>query len=181
MKQRWITAIVLILATAVFATNANSQTNTDSSFQFNNNDMAVIDSAIANFYQTLSFTAVDQNRYNDLPQLFTAQGLLISAIGDKPYFWTVQEYAQLAEDNFKKQKMETWDEEEICSQTQVFGKIAQRFSTYKIIYVAGGRETVRRGINAIQLINEGGKWLIVSVAWDRENNTTPIPAEYDCQ
>ncbi len=160
--------------------NAKCQIDADSSYQTNDNDSAAVDAAIANFYQTLSFKSVDQNKYSNLPRLFTAQGFLISAVANKPFFWTVQQYVQIAEDNFKKQKMETWDEQETCSQTHIYGNIAQRFSTYKIIYVADRKETMRSGINAIQLIKENGKWLITSVEWDRASDALPIPPDYTC-
>ena len=180
MMKKWVSLITGVLLLVAFATNARCQTDMNSSYQ-TENDSAAIDAAIATFYQTLSFTSVDQNRYSNLPQLFTAQGVLISAAGDKPYFWTVQQYVQLAADNFRKQKMETWGEQETCSQTNVFGKIAQRFSTYKILYIVAGVETVRSGINAIQLIKENDKWLITCVAWDRASDTLPIPPDYNCQ
>jgi hypothetical protein len=180
MTNKWVSLIAGVLMVVAFATDARCQAGMDSSYQ-TDNDSAAIDAAIATFYQTLFFTSVDQNKYSNLPRLFTTQGVLISAAGDKPYFWTVQQYVQLAADNFKKQKMETWGEQETCSQTHIFGKIAQRFSTYKILYVAGGAETIRSGINAIQLIKENSKWLIASVAWDRASDTLPIPPEYSCR
>jgi hypothetical protein len=181
MLKRWVPLIGCILLSMLFVTNAKCQIDADSSYQTDDSDSSAVDAVVANFYKMLSFTSVDQNKYSNLPQLFTAQGLLISATGNKPFFWTVQQYAQIAEDNFKKQKMEAWDEQETCSQTHIFGKIAQRFSTYKIIYVAGGKETRRSGINAIQLIKENGKWRITSVEWDRASDALPIPPDYSCQ
>lgn len=168
----------IFLASMLLATKANCQTETDSSFQ--PGDSTAIEAAISNFYNTLSFSRLDENKYSNLPQLFTAQGVLISAAGDTPYVWTVQEYAQMAEDNFKKQKMEVWSEQETCSQTHSFGKIAQRFSTYKVLYVADGQETMLSGINAIQLVKENDKWLITSVEWDRASDVLPIPPVYNC-
>jgi len=179
MNNRLLAFIICTLVTIISAKNANCQVDADSAYQ--TDDSTAINAAIANFYQMLSFTSADKNKYSNLPQLFTAQGVLISAVGDKPFFWTVRQYAQLAEENFKKQKMEVWGEQEICSQTNFFGKIAQRFSTYKILYVADGKETKRSGINAIQLIKENDKWLIASVAWDRASDTLPIPAYYNCE
>jgi len=180
MLKKWLPFIACVFLSMIITTRALCQIDADTSLQ-NNDDSAAVDAAIANFYQILSFTSADQNKYNTLPQLFTAQGVLISAVADKPFFWTVQQYSQMAEDNFKKQKMEVWGEQETCSQTHIFGKIAQRFSTYKILYVADGKETTRAGINAIQLVKENGKWLITSVAWDRVSDTLLIPPDYSCQ
>jgi hypothetical protein len=38
--------------------------------------------------------------------------------------------------------------------------------------------TVTRGINSIQLMNDGSRWWIVSVFWDAERPDNPLPAEY---
>jgi hypothetical protein len=201
MNRKYLPFILCALLSVAFTPSAKCQTtdstyqNTDTAYQTPDtvaqtiidtaiqvtDDSAAIDDAIATFYQTLSYTSVDQNRYSDLPQLFTAQGVLISNAGEKPTTWTIQQYVQLANDNFKSQQMESWDQEETCAQTHVFGKIAQRFSTYKITYVAAGTEIKRSGINAFQLIKEGGKWVIASVAWDRASETLPIPAAYSCE
>src|SRR5689334_9009773 len=113
MFKKWLPFIACAFLSIIFTTRAVCQIDADTSLQ-NNDDSAAVDATIANFYQTLSFTSADQNKYNTLPQLFTAQGVLISAVADKPFFWAVQQYAQMAEDNFKKQKMEVWGEQETC-------------------------------------------------------------------
>ncbi len=178
MKKIAIAITLNILLSILLVKNAACQTAPDSLLQTDEN--RIIDSTIAVFYQTLSFTELEKNKYGDLPNLFTVQGFLISTAGSKPVFWTVQQYAQVAEENFKKQKMEVWGEQETCSQTQFFGKVAQRFSTYKILYIADGKETIRSGINAIQLIKEEDKWRIANLAWDRASDALPIPPAYNC-
>ena len=35
-----------------------------------------------------------------------------------------------------------------------------------------------RGINTIQLMNDGRRWWIVSVMWEAENPTLALPAQY---
>jgi hypothetical protein len=35
-----------------------------------------------------------------------------------------------------------------------------------------------RGINSIQLFNDGKRWWIVSIYWQQENARAPIPQEY---
>jgi hypothetical protein len=35
-----------------------------------------------------------------------------------------------------------------------------------------------RGINSIQLMNDGRRWWIVSVFWEAETPQTPIPKKY---
>ena len=35
-----------------------------------------------------------------------------------------------------------------------------------------------RGINSIQLFNDGSRWWVISVYWQAETPEAPIPAEY---
>jgi len=35
-----------------------------------------------------------------------------------------------------------------------------------------------RGINSIQLMNDGKRWWIVTVFWHAEDEKNPLPAEY---
>jgi hypothetical protein len=35
-----------------------------------------------------------------------------------------------------------------------------------------------RGVNSIQLWNDGRRWWVVSIFWENESTANPIPAEY---
>jgi len=86
-----------------------------------------------------------------------------------------------AKRGLKKQQFSTRDEHELCANTDIFGKVAHRFSTYKIPIVANGKERAMTGINAIQLIKQSNQWLITSIAWDKESDKLKLPLKYLCQ
>lgn len=65
---------------------------------------------------------------------------------------------------------------ELARRTEQFGHIAHVFSTYE-----GRMETeptVLRGINSIQLMNDGSRWWVVSVFWEAERADMPLPKHY---
>ncbi len=70
-----------------------------------------------------------------------------------------------------------FSEREIARTSQAFGNIMQVFSTYET-----HRDSVdthpARGINSIQLFNDGTRWWVVGVLWDNARPDKPIPAEY---
>jgi len=136
--------------------------------QNNSTDSLRIDSTVNAFYQTLSFSQPGANHYDDLVHFFTSQGLLISNVGKEPQVWTASQYISGAKEAFSKQQITLWEEQEVHARTDIFGKVAQRFSTYKIRLIAHGMESLREGVNAIQLIKQNGTWLITSVAWDKK-------------
>jgi hypothetical protein len=69
-------------------------------------------------------------------------------------------------------------EVEIARRTDLFGQIAQVFSTYEARHKLADPEPFKRGINSIQLFNDGNRWWIVNMLWDNEREDNPMPAQY---
>lgn len=69
-------------------------------------------------------------------------------------------------------------EVEIYRKIDVFGDIAQVFSTYEAFNSKSDTKPFMRGINSIQLLNDGERWWIVNVYWMQESEAFPIPVEY---
>lgn len=69
-------------------------------------------------------------------------------------------------------------EVEIARRTEVFGQIAQVFSTYEARHAPDNSVPFKRGINSIQLFNDGNRWWIVNMLWDNEREGNPVPAQY---
>ena len=67
-------------------------------------------------------------------------------------------------------------ERELARRTERFGHLAQVFSTYEGTVAAGGAPI--RGINSIQLMHDGRRWWIVSLAWAPETASQPLPQAY---
>lgn len=67
-------------------------------------------------------------------------------------------------------------EREIHRQTKSFGNITHIFSTYESREAIDGPVTAR-GVNSLELYNDGKRWWIASVTWDEERPDNPIPAE----
>ena len=73
---------------------------------------------------------------------------------------------------------EGFHEREIARRVDRFGRIAHVFSTYEGRRAATDADPFLRGINSIQLFDDGTRWWIVSVYWQAEDATTPLPPEY---
>ena len=52
------------------------------------------------------------------------------------------------------------------------------FSTYESRRKAEDPQPFMRGINSIQLWNDEARWWIITVFWENESPTVPIPAQY---
>lgn len=66
-------------------------------------------------------------------------------------------------------------EREVAQQISSFGHIAHVWSSYETRDRPDGPVRVR-GVNALQLLNDGRRWCILSITWDAETAAHPIPA-----
>jgi hypothetical protein len=69
-------------------------------------------------------------------------------------------------------------EREVARRSDCFGNVCQLFSTYESRFSASDPKPFQRGINSIQLVRDGSRWWITSVAWDAEQPDRPIPPAY---
>jgi hypothetical protein len=67
---------------------------------------------------------------------------------------------------------------EVTRSIQQYGAIAHVFSTYECRKTTSDEKPFQRGINSIQLLNDGTRWWIMSVSWDSERPGMPVPAKY---
>ena len=69
-------------------------------------------------------------------------------------------------------------EKEIHREVNTFGNMAQVFSTYESFKSESDEEPFMRGINSIQLLNDGQRWWVINIYWTQESWDKPIPKEF---
>ena len=69
-------------------------------------------------------------------------------------------------------------EREVAHRSEGFGQIVHRFSTYESRHALNDPAPFARGINSIQLFNDGTRWWVVSVMWDAERAGLVVPEKY---
>jgi len=69
-------------------------------------------------------------------------------------------------------------EQELSRKTEQYGVITHVFSTYDSKRTLADEEPFARGINSIQLLNDGNRWWIVNVFWMGETEEYPLPDHY---
>jgi hypothetical protein len=88
--------------------------------------------------------------------------------------WSVDEFVRDAGQVFAK---EGFYEGAIVNQPESFGHVTQVFSSYESRHAAG-EKPFTRGINSVQLLNDGKRWWVVSILWDSERADNPLPAKF---
>ncbi|MGB6483120.1 MAG: hypothetical protein WBE86_06500 [Candidatus Acidiferrales bacterium] len=69
-------------------------------------------------------------------------------------------------------------EKEAARKAERFGGIMQVFSTYESRHMAADAVPFARGINGIQLFFDGSRWWIVTIFWQEETPSNPLPEEF---
>ena len=88
--------------------------------------------------------------------------------------WSVDEFVRDAGEVFAK---EAFYETAIVDRSDIFGHMAQVFSSFESRHTPG-EKPFQRGINTIQLLNDGKRWWVVSILWDSERPDNPLPAKF---
>lgn len=173
MKQLVLISFVL-LSGIPFHTGAQ---NTESQ---SSHDFTTIDGTIEALYASISGEKGEERDWETFRNLFTDQarliptginqedGLVLRSITPEQYI--EQSGPWLVENGFI--------EKEIHRETDRFGPIAQIFSTYTSRNTRSG-DIIDRGINSIQLFNDGDRWWVVTIYWVSESDENPIPAAYE--
>jgi hypothetical protein len=68
-------------------------------------------------------------------------------------------------------------ERELHRVEERFGPLVHVFTTYEA-FREGEPKPFMRGVNSIQLFNDGKRWWILTVAWTPEMPEQPLPAKY---
>jgi hypothetical protein len=143
-------------------------------------DVATMDSIIAAVYDVISGPAGKKRDWDRMRSLFLPGARLIptgarpnGAYGSRVV--TVDEYIERSSGFFEK---EGFYEREAARITEQFGQIAHVFSTYESRHAPEDAKPFQRGINSIQLMNDGKRWWIVTIFWQGEDEKTPLPEKY---
>jgi len=144
----------------------------------NPKDVESIDAIMAALYNVISGPAGDRD-WDRFRSLFLPEARM-GAVRRKPdgsftaSSFTPDGYVERAGKYFKEKP---FFESELSRKTEQFGQEAHVFSTYES-RTAPGEKPFARGINSLQLFNDGKRWYVVSIFWDEERPENQLPQKY---
>jgi hypothetical protein len=143
-------------------------------------DVASVDSIIAAIYDTISGPAGAKRDWARFRSLFLESARLIPTSPSKTGgFETrthdVEGFIAASNQYFEKNG---FFEREIGRRMESFGHMAHVFSTYESRHKAEEPKPFARGINSIQLVNDGKRWWVVTIFWEAETPENRIPKKY---
>ena len=162
---------------------ARTLANTDMTTKVNLADVESIDAIIAATYDVISGPAGKQRDWDRERSLFYQGARLMPTatvagrndVELAPQILDVESYIARVEPLFAKSG---FYETEIARRVESFGSIAHVWSTYESRRDPSDPEPFMRGINSIQLFNDGRRWWVLSIYWQHESTQQPLPKQY---
>ena len=146
-------------------------------------DVESIEAIIAAAYDVISGPAGKKRDWERERSLFYPGARLIPTaveagrndVDIAPLILDVEGYIARVEPLFEKNG---FYEKEVARRVEQFGQIAHVWSTYESRHAPNDAEPFMRGINSIQLFNDGSRWWILSIYWQHEGPRHAIPEKY---
>lgn len=151
-----------------------------SSYQVRGADVETVDGIVAALYDVISGPAGKPRDWDRMRSLFAPEGRLM-AVGARPdgsfglRAMSVEDYITR---NSKAFATMGFFEREAARTAETFGQVVHVFSTYESRHAADDAKPFQRGINSIQLYNDGKRWWIVNVLWRGEDAHLALPERY---
>ncbi|OON61277.1 hypothetical protein B0920_16510 [Massilia sp. KIM] len=143
-------------------------------------DVASVDAIVKALYEVISGPAGAPRDWDRMRSLF-APGARMMAIGVRKD-GSIGMRAMTPDDyiaaNSKVFATTGFFETELARTTDAFGQLVHVFSTYEARHAPGDAKPFMRGINSIQLVNDGNRWHVLSLAWRAEDPKLPLPDRY---
>ncbi|WP_372754636.1 hypothetical protein [Mariniflexile sp.] len=160
--------------------NSKSKENNKSVAKDYSENVLTIDSTINSLYKVISGEKGQKRDWTLFKYLFHEDAKLItSGKNDERKF----QIRYMKPDDYMKSSSKWMTdagfiEKEVHRTVDAYGNIAHVFSTFESFNSKNDEEPFMRGINSIQLLNDGTRWWIMNVFWDNETRWNPIPRNY---
>lgn len=143
------------------------------------NDVKSLDGIVAALYDVISGGIGQPRNWNRMRSLFIPEARIMAIMPKRDSsdlalkIMSISDYIAnsgpvLIETGFR--------EKEISRKTEQWGELAQVFTTYETMLDKDG--TVKRGINSVQLMNDGTRWWIISLLFEAERDQLRLPDAY---
>lgn len=144
-------------------------------------DVASLDAIMKAVYDVISGDAGQKRDWDRFRTLFHKDARLIPSgknaqtgvFGARAL--SPDDYITRAEPNFAR---EGFYESEKARHVDLYGNIAQVFSTYEARHAKSDKTPFLRGINSFQLLNDGKRWWVMTIYWQAETPENQIPKKY---
>lgn len=144
-------------------------------------DTSTIDGIVKAVYEVISGDAGEKRDWDRFRKLFHKDAKLIPT-GTNPQTKLNVARPMSPEDYITRNEpffmQNGFHEREIARRTDEYGAIAHVFTTYEAFKTKADKKPFMRGINSMQLFNDGQRWWVMSIFWQAETPELQLPKKY---
>jgi hypothetical protein len=133
---------------------------------------------VSRFFAAVSFESGGRPDYEAIRALFIDEGILVKNISDVPEISDIDGFIRPRQAMVDSGELTQFFEAERSDVTEVFGKVAHRFSVYEKRGVTNGVTAAALGMVSTQFIRTATGWRITAMVWDDEHPGQVIPDRY---
>ena len=143
-------------------------------------DVNSMDGILADLYDVISGPAGQKRDWDRMRSLFVSGARLIPTTrqADGSFATRVLDVDGYITSAGASLEKNGFFEKQVSKHVEIFGHVTHVFSTYESRRKSDDAKPFARGINSIQLMNDGKRWWIVTVFWEAERPDNPIPSQY---
>jgi hypothetical protein len=146
----------------------------------NPSDVATLDAILAAVYDSISGAKGKARNWDRFRSLFIPGARLVPTFkrptGD--FVSRVLTPEEFITSSGKFMEEQGFFEHGIANHVETYANIAHAFSVYEGRHDTTDAKPFVRGINSIQLMNDGKRWWVVTIFWQAEDAANPIPQKY---
>jgi len=171
--------LIGVLPSTIWAQAGGAQDSTTAPPVAKPADVSSMDAILYALYDVISGPAGPRD-WQRFRSLFVPGGRLIPTRRDSTgntliNVMSPDDYARRGATAFMKQG---FYERQIGQTVETFGAVTQVFSAYASRHAPDDATPFARGINSIQLFNDGTRWYVVTIYWAAERPDVQIPAQF---
>jgi hypothetical protein len=138
-------------------------------------DRAAVDAVVATFFAAFTSGPDLDDRLDALRAVVLPGAVVVQACGKEPVALDVESFLAPRRALLSGGTLHEFREEEVEGRTDLYGDVAQRWSTYAKTWLAEGERCTGSGSKTLQLVRTAAGWRISALAWDDAREGLPPP------
>jgi hypothetical protein len=135
-----------------------------------------LDKVLREMYAVISFPEGGEPDWKGMKNVFHPQVRFTRIRPEGNDYFDLSSFQAMAMEMLDRGIYTGFFEQEVARRTHIFGSLAHVLSEFETKRSPDALRCLARGVNSIQLLWEGGSWLVLSLLWDESASDHPLVA-----
>jgi hypothetical protein len=141
------------------------------------NRTEALDRTLREMYAVISFPEGGAPDWERMRSVFHGKARITRITPEGIDYFDLPSFQAMAMEMLDRGVYTSFFEEEIARRAKIFGSLAHVLSAYETKRSPDAARCLARGVNSIQLLWEGGSWVVLSLLWDEATSSNPLDVQ----